>query len=591
MWFLLYAVACILAAALTAGALPAGGKADIDAISTDIIACIQAEDFQKAQSQCIQMITRFAASLALPQALYNVADEYGNAGKYEDANQMYEIVFRTVPGTALEARAQLGAQTAYLLQLIQSKEYWPAELQLRSLRQTWYEHPDWSERLYSVARRYAWCRQYKQAKELFAELLVTYPQSAYCDDWELWSRRVDICLLINDARDAQIPPAFDGFLKDFAQRGDLAEMFYWICKEYEWARSRLEDRRTRYDVCLDCYRQLADRFPASPFAEKAAHDVTRLSHRARIFTLIEDGNDAQVDAAVDAMVADMNGQAGGASELYWAAIEYELYQGGQRPAKRLMQQISDECPDSDEARNCRIGVLRMDILDFIDAEDINGAERAIDAMITDFAGHPHLQENLHRIAKAYYEIADGCRTARRTTPPDQSKELEARERKYFALARNLYQKAIDHLAPVPPYTPAEYYFAGVCEKRLGNYQRAVDYFNVVVNDWPDYEHAGGAQCEIAWSYEAMARNGELSESQCRILREQAYKKAADEFRGTSWAAYAAKRLGDMYFDESNTQEALRYYNVFLKEAEPEDSRIRYVKTRIDMLQSGESAAP
>lgn len=393
-----------------------------------------------------------------------------------------------------------------------------------------------------------------------------------------------MCILINEGRDAEAKVAIDVFLKDFSGRAELVEVFYWICKEYEWQRNTVEDRRTRYDICIAWYERLVKEFAESEFAEKAALDAKRLGHRTRIFTLIEDGNDATVDAAVDAMVRDLNGYPDAASELYWTGIEYELYPGGQGLSKRMLERVVEKHADSSEAGNASVGVLRMDILDLIEAGDINNAEAAIDRMVRDFRTHPHAHESLCRIAKVYYLIAESTRPTELRISDEERERIVGERRKYFSLARNVWQRAIDKLEPSSPYTAVAYYFVGMCERYMGEYEKAIENFEVVVRDWPDYEHVGNAQCSIAWCYEGMKRTGRLSEGESQRLSEQAYRDAVEKFGDSYWAEYAALKLAKKYDESGQWEPAVEYYRCFLELADADDSEIPYVMGRIEELE-------
>ena len=64
---------------------------------------------------------------------------------------------------------------------------------------------------------------------------------------------------------------------------------------------------------------------------------------------------------------------------------------------------------------------------------------------------------------------------------------------------------------------------------LSNYDKALEYYNKVINDWPEYEGAGGVAGIIANVYEMMKEDGLISGDSADKLIVDAYQMILDRF--------------------------------------------------------------
>ena len=155
---------------------------------------------------------------------------------------------------------------------------------------------------------------------------------------------------------------------------------------------------------------------------------------------------------------------------------------------------------------------------------------------------------------------------------------------------------------------------------MGEYVKAIEFFQKAADDWPDYEYAAKALYRIANCYEELKNKGALPESQVNPQIEQAYKAVVEKYPDNEFAAHAALRLGQINFDRSQWVEAAMYfelfrqkfpqdigqvvlplgqayeqmnepslaaevYRTFIETAEPNDRRIEGVKRELEKLEA------
>jgi len=171
------------------------------------------------------------------------------------------------------------------------------------------------------------------------------------------------------------------------------------------------------------------------------------------------------------------------------------------------------------------------------------------------------------------------------------------------------------------FTQHAWYFTGVCYRRhLGDYEKALEYGQKVVNKWPDYQHAWHAQLRIAHSYKRMKNKGIITASEAEPKIKQAYEALVENYpdcrlvhdayltlggmnlKNGQWdeaAAYLEMyltkkpnssqtpnilyHLGRAYEKMGNPDMAREMYRAFIEMAEPDDWRVKGVKHKIKEL--------
>ena len=129
-----------------------------------------------------------------------------------------------------------------------------------------------------------------------------------------------------------------------------------------------------------------------------------------------------------------------------------------------------------------------------------------------------------------------------------------------------------------PYTQHAWYFTGVCYRRhLGDYAKTLEYYQKVVDEWPNYQYAWSAQCLIGECYEKLRDSGVLSESEANPKIEQAYMAVIERYPTCSLAGHACLKLAWPNFQRGRWVEAAMYLELFLQKGpdDPRRSRVLY----------------
>lgn len=136
----------------------AGAPAGLEQAKLSIISLIDEGMYTKneskytqAQAQAQKLLADFSQNPALPQALYEIADKYRWATKYEQVNNLYQQIIQNYPNSPYVSRAKLGLERVAVLSLIISQNYDQATKDFDKLLVDFAGHPDLSETIYWVA--------------------------------------------------------------------------------------------------------------------------------------------------------------------------------------------------------------------------------------------------------------------------------------------------------------------------------------------------------------------------------------------------------------------------------------------------------
>ena len=130
--------------------------------------------------------------------------------------------------------------------------------------------------------------------------------------------------------------------------------------------------------------------------------------------------------------------------------------------------------------------------------------------------------------------------------------------------------------PVSSWTPRIYYGSAVVySQELGQYAEGIEYYQHIVDNWPEYEFAWHAQYFVGMCYERLLRGGGIEESQANPLIEQAYTAVVENYADSKSAPHAARNLGRINFNKKQWGGAAYYFELFLQKSD-NNQPLRYV---------------
>ena len=595
--FVVFAALALVFTGIGRGQLTAT-PADIEQSKSQIISLVETGKLDDANAAVDKLIADYNDNARLASTLVGTAGQYAWDRKYDSARRLYGAVIENHPNNPFTTKARLGLARLNVLTLIEEKNYLLAQQQIESMAVDFNSEPELPVALFHIGKEFTWQHRYTEATDAFDHAANKSSDTSLSQQAKLWSARANVCSLIGkaastgsgQATDTEVVAAIDKMMSDFAGDAGLAEAVYWISKEYEWKKGtvEIEERTGWYDTPNSVYQKIMQEFGDRPYGEEAQWDQKRLAHRMKIFKLLKDGDQNQIDTAIETMVTDLKGRPEIAGELRWIAWGYEEQPDKGSQAKQMYKRIIREYPGTVEANEAVIDIPRLDIYTMLDSGDTNSADALLDKFIADFGQNRYARNCLRGFATKYYKTAMafkeqnqsqncGIGASGQALRPDSGQA-----KKYFAKSEGLWQQVIDNNSATN--LGEAYFCAATCRQELGRWDDAIAYYQKVVDDYPDFAYVGGAQCAIGWSFEALRNSGKIPKEQANPIIEQAYTAVLTKYPDCYVANYAAFQLAGMSAEKGDKISAIAYYKKFLDLAKPQDVRIARVKETLSRLE-------
>jgi tetratricopeptide (TPR) repeat protein len=346
--------------------------------------------------------------------------------------------------------------------------------------------------LLSIAEIYRKSKKYEEAKSIYETVVTDYPGT----ERALKAQKKLAIIYIDVDDDPNAQQAIDKLAQDFSGDPNLADALYEIAKRFEWVRGK-------YEQAEPIYQQIVQNFPDSAYAKEKL-DLSRTN----IIYLIESGNYTLAAGALNKLLSEFYEHPDLAWTLDGIAGRYEQAKRYDE-ARSIYQKIVTDHNETDYALTAQ---KKLAILE-INAGDDAAAQAALDILIADFNDNPALPEAVFAVGEQYYNWAFHCE--------NQSRDAKAKEN--FQKTIEVWERIITELPPSGT-TAEAYYFSAVCYRHLNQHEQAIEHYQKVVGDWPDYERAWNAQFMIARSLDKLARSGAIPIADAAPIIRQACEK-------------------------------------------------------------------
>jgi tetratricopeptide (TPR) repeat protein len=175
------------------------------------------------------------------------------------------------------------------------------------------------------------------------------------------------------------------------------------------------------------------------------------------------------------------------------------------------------------------------IISDVNSSDDSAALAAVEELIADFKDEPDLPQSLWQIGQQYYNNAVRYYRA----------DLKEQARDYYRKAIALRERTIQE-SPHSDVVPKAYFTAAIIySQELHEYEKGIEYFQKVLDNWPDYKYACDAQYSIGRYYERLRNSGGISAAEANPKIEAAYQAVVEKYPDSDSAKYAAQKIEQM----------------------------------------------
>jgi len=502
----------------------------------------------------------------IARAIFDVARYYEWSVKYKEANNAFGLILDEYPTSWFVNRANIAVVRTNLMGLIAAGKYDEAQAVINGLFSDaeFANHADLSSTLYSLAKRYEWSGKYEDANSIYEQVIEEYPESISAESATFDIPRMNVLSLFASSDTTAAYEALDNLIADFNDKPDLPAALYGIgetCRAFK-----------KYEDANSIYEQLVQRYPESSYADKAQLEISEMA----ALSLIEKEDKAAAESVVNKITEDFNDHSGLAASLYNIAERYDLSRKFE-DANNVYRQIVEEHPDSSQADAARLRLAKLGIVFAINSGKDDTVGTALDNLIADFNSHPGLATAVFMVGEQYYHKG--------FEDPNQCRVVKSEEN--LGKAKGIWEKLISELPVSLPDTAHAYYFSAVCSRKMAQYDKAITYYQHVVDKWPAYVYAWSAQSLIGDCFEKLRNSGSLSPSEANPKMEAAYTAVLENYPDCSLAPHACLKMAQLSLDRGQKPEAITFFEMFLELANPNDPRIENIRTKIKKLKEAE----
>jgi tetratricopeptide (TPR) repeat protein len=160
------------------------------------------------------------------------------------------------------------------------------------------------------------------------------------------------------------------------------------------------------------------------------------------------------------------------------------------------------------------------------------AQDVIDKIIADFNDLPGLPQAVFRVGEEYWNEAFRF----------EKEELKEGAKESFRKATGVWERIITQLRP-SSFTAQAYYFSGTAYGHMAEYEKAIEYYEKAVADWPDYEYAWLSLLRVARTYDHLKRSGAIPAAEADGKIRFTYERILQEYPKSAAAIDARRSLG------------------------------------------------
>ncbi len=320
----------------------------------------------------------------------------------------------------------------------------------------------------------------------------------------------------------------------FAENPLYAQAVHDVGQHYRWLKEYEKANRLYKHVLANC-----------PDTEHALWSQADL---IKSYLALKD--DANVEAAVEKLLTGFVDNPFESRAIHDTAYELRKFKKYDQ-ADQLDQFVIENWVGHEQTMWAKMDMVKTNILLENDAD----VETAIDELIADSNNHPNVAAMVVRLGEGYYD-----------------RGLRAQKAGNAAEAAENFTKAIDvwktitegELPVILPDTAHAWYMSGNANRAMKDFAKALEYYQKVVDTWPDYVHAWSAQYMIADCARKLERNGEMPKEEAEGLMEAGYLGVINNYAGSTVEKRALMELAGYYVEKEQWGPAIDYYNRLLE---------------------------
>lgn len=427
-----------------------------------------------AQGVIQQLFEKHSNHERLPHAVHEIIEQSKELNKTLEAGQIYQNI--------LSAQAKHPEVIWLKMGVAIANAHLNDDLAVDSTLQNIIAEHATDERAVEAFGQIAWTyrklKKHDKARQVYQYVLDNWSNK----DRAIFSQRGIILCNLALKDQAAADTATQELLQKFAGDKNIALVTWYLANEYknrkDWARTR--------PLC----EYILKNHPGDENAISAK--------QALIFASIDQKDAIMVQTGLQELFAKFSSDKKLPSIAYGTAGKLSRYNDA--AAQQLYQYIINQHPNHDYVPHAKVKLGHIKFR----AGDDNAAENIFATLLTQYKNHPILPKVIMLIADGYWERA--------LLEPKKDRKINQHAKRYFQKAITKSETVITNFPQIPHITAEAHHFTGECYYQLGQYDKAIEYCQKVIDNWPDYAYAWKAQFRIVKTNKRLLEAGVISES-------------------------------------------------------------------------------
>jgi TolA-binding protein len=358
---------------------------------------------------------------------------------------------------------------------------------------------------YEIAEAYRDNSKFSQSLEVYKDVVNKWPNSGQA----VWAQRGIVVSNIALDRITDAQAETEKLLQQYAGDPNLAAAVADVGGAYHWFKKYAQ---------ADAINELV--LKNWPDSESALWAKMNL-----VTSKIATGKYSDAETIKDSLIAKFATNPKLPEALYYIAGSYE-YSKKYEKAKSIYSQIASQFPASSQAGGVPFTLAKIDVLAGIESEKAD-ALSAIDGLVADFSSRPDLPWVLSGpIAERLYDKGLGMEA-----------DSAGQRHPYLQKAADIWEMVAKQ-SPSLTNTADGYSWAGHCYRELGQYAKAIECYQKVVDNFPEHRLASNDLFLIGRCNEDMKKSGLIPESEANLKIKAAYKLLLEKYPNCKAAGIA-----------------------------------------------------
>ena len=255
-------------------------------------------------------------------------------------------------------------------------------------------------------------------------------------------------------------------------------------------------------------------------------------------------SEVRADQIIDQIFADYWDQDDFVPVLYGLATNYRK-SGNNEKSIELLHLLLNNTPKATEQLTAYMDIAKS----YVASDEYEKVNEQLDLIRDNFSSHVRLPYTVYVIGEEYFIAAEDLRL----------NKMRRKASEYYQKAISIWEQKIISGMPGCDHEAEAYLFAGIGYERLGNNQKAVEYFEKVIQDWPDYQHTDAAYYFYGTCMKKLLNRNMVSKEVAVPCIEEAYKTLLENYPNYKYWDDACNRLSSLYYQNQMWDDAIKCY--------------------------------